>query len=520
MRKAFVFLLVVLISLAVFVSCDQDTEDNTFTVTFEGNAEGVTGQMTPQSVARYYTEKLAANSFTREGWLFRSWNTKADGSGVSYSDMDSIRLAKDITLYAQWTYNKVKVSFKSNHDFMQIKEQEVTRKTETELEANTFTRLDYDFTGWNTLSGGTGITYEDGAKISIANDMTLYAQWVHQTAIVSFSANGGTGTMADQSVLTNTETPLSQNTFIWVGHIFMGWNTQADGSGTAYADKAEVSINTGMTLYAQWEPSAEVTFDANGGSGTMETQIVPKSIATTLKPNTFTNGEMLFAGWNTHADGSGAAYSDKAQINTNVDVTLYAQWSDAVIMDESTTTLGSFRYTINRDVTIEDRITVTGDAILILPDGYTLTTPNGISVNEGKSLRIESSGASGTGSLSANGSTGNAAIGGDSGHESGNITITGGSINATVLDDGGAGIGAGIGGGTGCKAGSININGGNITAVAQGAFGIGKGSGNAETSDITIDNSLSVVVNFFIPVVPASSYTDAGETYQYVFVHP
>ena len=516
MRKAFVFLLVVVLSLAVFVSCDQDTEDNTFTVTFEGNAEGVTGQMTPQSVARYYTEKLAANSFTREGWLFRSWNTKADGSGVSYSDMDSIRLAKDITLYAQWTYNKVKVSFKSNYGFMQIKEQDVTRKTETQLEANTFTRLDYDFSGWNTLSGGTGVAYEDEAKISIANDMTLYAQWVHQTAIVSFSANGGTGTMADQSVLTNTETPLSQNTFIWVGHIFIGWNTQADGSGTAYADKAGVSISSGMTLYAQWEPSAEVTFDANGGSGTMDPQIVPKSLATALKPNIFTNGEMLFAGWNTHADGSGTAYVDKSKISTDVDVTLYAQWAVPQIINDFTTTIGSGIYTINSNVSISDRITVTGNAILILPDGFNLTASNGISVNEGKSLSIESSGASGTGSLSANGSGGNAAIGGDSGHESGNITITGGDINLTNSEGG-----AGIGGGNGCKAGTITVSGGKISAIVGGAFGIGKGAGSAEVSNIIIDDSLSVNVNYS-PVVPASSYTDAGSTpvYHMLFVNP
>ena len=107
-------------------------------------------------------------------------------------------------------------------------------------------------------------------------------------------------------------------------------------------------------------------------------------------------------------------------------MTLYAQWAVPQIITDSTTTIGSGIYTINSDVSISDRITVTGNAILILPDGFSLTASNGISVNEGKSLSIESSGALGTGSLTANGSDGNAAIGGDSGHESGNITILGG----------------------------------------------------------------------------------------------
>lgn len=509
MRKAFTILLVVLLSLVVFVSCDQDSEDNTFTVTFEKNAEGVTGTMAPQNVTRYYTEKLAANAFAKDGWKFSSWNTKADGSGASYENQDTIRLAKDITLYAQWTYNKAKVTFLSNYGLMQEKEQLVTKKTETQLEANTFTRVDHDFKGWNTLSSGSGIAYADEAKVSLANDVTLYAQWEHKTVLVTFNANGGTGTMEDQSVPTNTATALEENTFTKADHVFMNWNTQADGSGTSYANEATVTINTAMTLYAQWAPSATVTFDANGGTGTMEDQSVPKSIATALNPNLFTNGDMIFVGWNTVSGGSGTAYANKAKINTDVDVALYAQWAVPVLITESTTTLGSGLYTINSNVTVPERITVTGDAILILPDGYKLTTSNGISVNEGTSLRIETSGVSGTGRLEAEGKNGNAAIGGDSGHESGNITIVGGRIEATVYSYGVAG--AGIGGGNGHKAGTITITGGNISAnVLGGAFGIGKGAGCGEVSNIIIDNALSVSVNSE-PVVPASSYSDSGD---------
>ena len=506
MRKAFTILLVVLLSLVVFVSCDQDSEDNTFTVTFEKNAEGVTGTMASQSVANY-TEKLTANAFAKEDWVFSSWNTKADGSGVSYDDQDTVRLAKDITLYAQWKYNKVKVTFLSNYGFMQEKEQLVTRKTETPLEANTFTRVDYDFQGWNTLTSGSGIAYEDGAKISLANDVTLYAQWKHQTVLVTFNANGGTGTMEDQSVPTNTATALDENTFTKADHVFMNWNTQAAGSGTSYANEASVTINTAMTLYAQWAPSATVTFDANGGSGTMAPQIIPKSIATALTANAFTKADMIFTGWNTDQGGSGTAYADGAQINTDVDVTLYAQWADAVIIDESTTTFATGKYTINRNVIVAERITVTGDAILILPDGYSLTISKGISVNEDTSLRIESSGVSGTGSLTTSGKEGYAAIGGDSGHESGNITIVGGEITAVTSGGGGAGIG----GGSGCKAGIITFTGGKTNVGSYGAFAIGRGAGSSGSSNVVIDDALSVVENYMTPIVPASSYTDAGE---------
>lgn len=55
--------------------------------------------------------------------------------------------------------------------------QTVTAKTDTALNKNTFTREGYDFTGWNTAADGTGDSYADGAKVTLTEDTTLYAQW-------------------------------------------------------------------------------------------------------------------------------------------------------------------------------------------------------------------------------------------------------------------------------------------------------------------------------------------------------
>ncbi len=46
--------------------------------------------------------KLNTNTFTRSGYTFNGWNTKANGSGTSYSDGASVNLSADTTLYAQW----------------------------------------------------------------------------------------------------------------------------------------------------------------------------------------------------------------------------------------------------------------------------------------------------------------------------------------------------------------------------------------------------------------------------------
>ena len=91
-----------------------------------------------------------------------------------------------------------------------------------------------------------------------------------------------------------------------------------------------------------------VSFDANGGEGTMAAQTFTKNVAQALTANTFTKADYVFSGWNTAADGSGSTYSDGQLITVENNMTLYAQWEDEnvpadasafihVHMDEATT---------------------------------------------------------------------------------------------------------------------------------------------------------------------------------------
>ena len=55
--------------------------------------------------------------------------------------------------------------------------QTVNAKTDTALNANSFTREGYNFLNWNTAADGTGDSYADGATINLTENTTLYAQW-------------------------------------------------------------------------------------------------------------------------------------------------------------------------------------------------------------------------------------------------------------------------------------------------------------------------------------------------------
>ena len=72
-----------------------------------------------------------------------------------------------------------------------------------------------------------------------------------------------------------------------------------------------------------------VSFDANGGEGTMEPQVFRVGVSETLRPNAFAWEYHGSLNWNTMPDGSGATYDNEgALINLDADITLYAQWKE------------------------------------------------------------------------------------------------------------------------------------------------------------------------------------------------
>ncbi len=83
---------------------------------------------------------------------------------------------------------------------------------------------------------------------------------------ISFSANGGVGTMADQDATVGMETALNANEFDRAGYEFDGWNEAADGSGKSYADKGKITVSAAVKLYAQWKPAPLQNFEAVGAN--------------------------------------------------------------------------------------------------------------------------------------------------------------------------------------------------------------------------------------------------------------
>lgn len=105
----------------------------------------------------------------------------------------------------------------------------------------------------------------------------LYAKAATHT--ITFNANGGTPATKTQTVVDNTATNLVANTFTRASYSFKGWNTAANGTGTAYADKASVTLTTAMALYAQWTYNGGGGGSGSGGGGGGATTVKPTTTA-------------------------------------------------------------------------------------------------------------------------------------------------------------------------------------------------------------------------------------------------
>jgi len=320
----------------------------TYTVTFMSN-DG-TGTMNPQTSA--VSADISRNTFIREGYVFAGWNTAADGSGELYADEASHAFTENLTLYAQWAAVAVPptpytVTFLAN-DPSNSTTGSMSPQTAAEVTSLTpenFTREGYEFIGWNTAASGKGIAYDDEASYAFRADLTLYAQWVALPVYtVTYVANDGTGVMQPQT--SSTPESLTSNIFSRDGYTFVGWNTEADGSGTPVANASTYDFSADMTLYAQWTPvpdappqsgpapapalSFTVTYFANGGDGVMQAQVSAVPLA--FDRNLFTRAGFTFQGWNTDPDGSGVSYGANHIFHFESDLALYAQWlEDPVI---------------------------------------------------------------------------------------------------------------------------------------------------------------------------------------------
>ena len=124
----------------------------------------------------------------------------------------------------------------------------------------------YRFLGWYAGPQDDSGLYDWNTLLT--GNVTVYAHWQRLQANVVYDANGGTGSHANTTGWQYSDVTVPSDTsksFKRAGYVFLGWDTQADGNGTAYKDGSQVPLqDKDITLYAQWQPVFE-QFTPTGG---------------------------------------------------------------------------------------------------------------------------------------------------------------------------------------------------------------------------------------------------------------
>ena len=298
------------------------------------NANGGSGNTTSVA-ATYDSSTLNPSSITnptKTGYTFGGWYSGEGGTGSlvintsgklqanvsGYTGANGVwKATTNKTLYAKWTPSVYTITYKDqgNATFSGTHESgnptQHTYGTETTLKGAT--KTGYTFGGWYKEAICTNKVTSLGATEYTAH-ITLYAQWKANTYTVAFNANGGTGSMSNQSFTYGQSQSLTANAFTRTDYAFKNWNTKADGSGTNYTDKQSVSNLTAtngetVTLYAQWTPTYTITWLANGQEFHKQENAVKGTVLdvpdSELDASAYACDDKVFVGWTaTSIDGS------------------------------------------------------------------------------------------------------------------------------------------------------------------------------------------------------------------------
>ena len=307
----------------------EDVPATQYTLTYDAN--GGEGAMDSVDYDEGTVVTLADNAFTApEGKQFKGWATSADGT----EPVTSVTIAENTTVYAIWEdvpTTQYTLTYDANGGEGTMDSVDYDEGTEVTLADCGFTAPEgKQFKGWATSSDGA----ETVTSVTMNGETTVYAIWedVAKAQVTAYyDANGGSGEMGNIVVDEGDSATLSTCGFTAPeGKQFKCWSTDPEGQ-TTYNAGDSIAVTDGMKIYAIWEDAPKtqvtVTFDANGGEGTMDAVTVDQGTTVTLPTNTFTRSGYTFAGWNTQADGNGSSYVNGGSVTLGANLTLYAKWT-------------------------------------------------------------------------------------------------------------------------------------------------------------------------------------------------
>ena len=203
--------------------------------------------------------RIISKEPTKDGYKFKEWNTREDGSGTKYEVGGIYKEKQDTTLYAIWEASDYTVTFDATGGNTETPNKGV-KYNEPYGALPSAKRDGHDFIGWYTLESG-GEQIDASMLYKVLGNQTLYAHWTLRQYTITYNANGGTGAPAEQKKTHGQALTLSIQVPTKSESEFLGWSKDKNATSAQYAKGASYTEEGNAILYAIWKavPSTAAT---------------------------------------------------------------------------------------------------------------------------------------------------------------------------------------------------------------------------------------------------------------------
>jgi len=351
-----------------------------------------------ETINTRFGETIELPTLTLENHTFIGFNDKDDFSGDEYTGSITVNFTDETTnLYANFERNQITVSFDTNGgnnsiDTIMLNTNEAYTFTEEEIAAQrlALTKENYILVGWNT---NPNLNPEDASfTVNIQEEnVTLYAIWIGEVRIVNIYSQGEIVSTIHTRFGEIVELP----DIALENYTFIGFNDKDDFTGNEYSGNITIDFTDETTnLYANLERNQiTVTFDANGGSGSINTVMLNTNEAYTFSESEIESQKVslikqyhTLVGWSTNPDLNPEDANFTVQIAEG-NVTLYAIWKRNVSIVSFVADGGS----VPADISINQGETLTLTETGFEKEGFLIKNfvYNGQEYNIGDTILIE-----------------------------------------------------------------------------------------------------------------------------------
>ena len=208
----------------------------------------------------HYNEVKLGQSFYQSN----NGNEWIDLNASDTRTIDNITYGQNYRIRALTNPTSINITFNANGGKGKMAKQGVLSAGTVTLDKNKFTRDKYVFSGWKDAENNF---YNDGDKINLSGNITLYAQW-EDAYTITYVGNGGKYNNSDeyeQYVKKDSAVKLDSCKFTKGGYSFNNWK---DEKGKSYSNEENIGIISGdITLTAQWTKNVEPVYPSGGNNG-------------------------------------------------------------------------------------------------------------------------------------------------------------------------------------------------------------------------------------------------------------